>query len=357
MTLPLLATPLGLRTADLGDPRECGRIDAFVRAHSVATPFHLTAWQRAVAIGCGQRAHCLIAERANGAIAGILPLTEIRSMLFGRALVSSGFGVGGGILADTDDAIAPLARAGWSLAQKLGCPTMEMRGGPHPGDDWQVDDTTYLNFARPLAADDEAELAAIPRKHRAEVRKGLAADLEVVFARDDRAQSQHFAVYAESVRNLGTPVFPRKLFREALIHFGADSDIAVVLQQGVPVASVLTLYFGGTAYPYWGGGTFAARALRANERMYFALMSHARARGCTRFDFGRSKTGTGPAAYKHHWGFEGVPLRYFKRSADGQVARDVNPLNPRYQAKIARWKKLPLWIANRAGPMIAAGLG
>ncbi|MBY0519780.1 MAG: FemAB family PEP-CTERM system-associated protein [Sphingomonas sp.] len=357
MTLPLLTLPVGVRAADLRDPRECARIDAFVREQADATPFHLTAWQRAVASGCGQRAHCLVAERASGAITGVLPLTEIRSILFGRALVSSGFAVDGGVLADRPDAVAPLAQAGWALAERLGCPTMEMRGGPLLGPEWQVDETSYLSFARPLAADDEAELAAIPRKHRAEVRKGLAADLEVVFASDARAQRRHYAAYAESVRNLGTPVFPAKLFREVIAHFGANADIAVALQRGVPVASVLTLYFGGTAYPYWGGGSFAARGLRANERLYFALMSHARARGCTRFDFGRSKVGTGPAAYKHNWGFEGVPLRYFKRSAEGQPVRDVNPLNPRYQAKIERWKKLPLWIANRAGPLIARGLG
>lgn len=123
------------------------------------------------------------------------------------------------------------------------------------------------------------------------------------------------------------------------------------------MASVLTLYFNRTAYPYWGGGRFAARALRANERMYFAVMNSARARGCTRFDFGRSKLGTGPAAYKHNWGFEAEPLRYFKRLADGHAARDVNPLSPQYQAKIARWKRLPLWVANRVGPVIARGLG
>lgn len=357
MTLPLLAAPLGLRLADLGDAHERARIDAFVHAHAEATPFHLTAWQIAVARGCGQRAHCLMAERASGAIAGILPLTEIRSILFGRALVSSGFGVGGGILADCDDAVAALADAGWSLAQRLRCPTMELRGGPVPGADWTVDHETYAGFVRPLAADDEAELATIPRKHRAEVRKGLAADLTVEVGRDRRAQVQHYGVYAESVRNLGTPVFPARLFREVLIQFGGNADIHVVLQRGEPVASVLTIYFAGTAYPFWGGGSFAARALRANERMYFAVMSSARARGCTQFDFGRSKVGTGPAAYKQHWGFAPVPLHYFKRVAEGAPARDVNPLNPQYQAKIARWKKLPLWIANRAGPLIARGLG
>lgn len=357
MTYPLIGTPIGLRAADLADAREAARIDGFVRAHPEATPFHLPAWSLAVARGCGQRAHCLVAERANGSIAGILPLTEIRSMLFGRALVSSGFAVAGGILAEADEAVVALAEAGWALAQRLNCATLELRGGPVAGEGWTIDGTTYLGFARPLAADDEAELAQIPRKHRAEVRKGLAADLDIVVGSDGLALRRHYATYAESVRNLGTPVFPARLFREVVRAFGAEADILLVLHRGEAVAGVLSLYFNGTVFPYWGGGAYAARALRANERMYFALMGHARARGCARFDFGRSKAGTGPAAYKKHWGFEGAPLRYAKRAAPGAAPRDLNPLNPRYQAKIERWKTLPLWAANLIGPVIARGLG
>lgn len=357
MTLPLLSVPLGLRTADLADAVDRSRIGAFVRAHPDATPFHLPEWNEAVARGCGQRAYCLVAEQANGDIVGILPLTEIGSPLFGRALVSTGFGVGGGILATLGDAVPLLAEAGWALAERRRCPTMELRGGPIPATDWTVDDTSYLGFVRPLASDDVAELAAIPRKQRAEVRKALAAGMDIITGCHDNILKQHYSVYAESVRNLGTPVFPAGLFREVVQAFGDAADILVVRHRGLPVASVLSLYMNGTVYPYWGGGTQAARALRANDLMYFALMGHARARGCHRFDFGRSKAGTGPAAFKKNWGFAGQPLRYAKRAPAGQKPREINPLSPRYRLQVAAWRRLPLRIANLLGPVISRGLG
>jgi len=318
-------------------------ITAFVRAQPAATPFHLPAWSRAIERGCRQRAHYLIAER-DGAIAGVLPLTEMRSPLFGNALVSAGFAVDGGVLGEGGEALVAAACA-------LGLPSIELRGGAAPVG-WAVDDTTYLGFVRPLAADDEAELAAIPRKQRAEMRKALANELEVVTGGAERA-GEHYVVYAESVRNLGTPVFPRALFRAVLETM--DADVLTVRHRGRAVASVLSLYFNDIVYPYWGGGTAAARGLRANDRMYFALMSHARARGCTAFDFGRSKAGTGAAAFKKNWGFEGVPLAYAKWSEG--AAREINPLNPKYALTVRTWQRLPLPLANLLGPWISRGLG
>ena len=357
MNMPLSSALLGIRAIDLRDAGERARLDAFVRAHPEATPFHLPAWSVAVAEGCGQKSHTLVAERADGSLVGMVPLTEIRSPLFGKALVSNGFAVGGGILAEGEAAVQPLADAAWALAEKLGCPTLELRGVGGDGPEWLVDDHSYLGFTRPLAASDEQELAAIPRKQRAEVRKALENDLEVVTGRHEGDARQHYAVYAESVRNLGTPVFPAKLFRTVLREFDGSADILTIRQQGTPVASVLSLYFNGTVFPYWGGGTAAARGLRANDRMYFALMAHARSRDCARFDFGRSKVGTGAAAFKKNWGFQPIPLMYVKRVAAGGEPREINPLSPRYRLKVEAWKKLPLWVANRIGPHISRGLG
>ena len=167
----------------------------------------------------------------------------------------------------------------------------------------------------------------------------------------------HYHVYATSVRNLGTPVFPKSLFGDVLDAFGDDADLLTVRKDGVPLASVLSLYHRGVVMPYWGGGTAGARTWRANDMMYFALMRHARTRGCTAFDFGRSKTGTGAAAFKHNWGFEGEPLVYASKTIGGMAKRSVNPLDPKYSLQVKLWSKLPLALANRLGPMIARGLG
>ncbi len=332
-------------------PGDDEAIAAFLARSGAATPFHRPAWGQAVARGCRQVDHPLIAER-SGQVVGLCPLTQVHSPFFGRALVSSGFAVGGGILADDQTIGEALAAAIWQLAGRHACPTVELRGGYLP-EGWGRDAGTYLGFARPIAPDDEAELHAIPRKQRAEVRRALGFDLTVDMNDDDA----HYHVYATSVRNLGTPVFPRDLFRAVREAFGGDADILTVRHQGQPLASVLSLYDRGNVYPYWGGGTAAARTWRANDLMYFALMRHARARGCTRFDFGRSKVGTGPAAFKRNWGFEGVPLTYAWRAAPGHERRSINPLDAKFSRPVEIWRRLPLALANRLGPMIARGLG
>lgn len=332
--------------------------DAYVAAHPEATPFHGRAWCEAITQATGHRCHPLAARDASGAIVSLLPLHHIRSPLFGQALVASGFAVDGGMLADDAAAAKALADAAAALAASLGVPSVELRGGPQPdGAGWRREEGVYAGFARDLAADDEAELLAIPRKQRAEVRKALGGELTVTTGRDAAERRDHYSVYATSVRNLGTPVFPKKLFDAVLDTFAGDADILTVRAGGQPVASVLSLYWRGTVMPYWGGGTFDARRLRANEMMYFALMRHARERGCTRFDFGRSKLGSGPFAYKKNWGFEPRPLVYARWLAPGEKPRDTNPNSARYRLQVDLWKKLPLWAANRIGPLIARGLG
>jgi predicted N-acyltransferase len=185
----------------------------------------------------------------------------VTSPIFGRVLASTGFAVGGGVLVEEGIDPAPLFAALEDLAQQHKAPSAELRGGvlPESRQGWVVKNQSHAGFIRPLAASDEAELTAIPRKQRAEVRKGLANDFEVVTGSKDLA-AEHYHIYATSVRNLGTPVFPRALFRAVMERFGEDADILTVRHRGKAVASVLSLYHRGAVMPYWGGGTWEARA-------------------------------------------------------------------------------------------------
>lgn len=336
---------------DLDNTAACAAFDVAVAAHPAATPFHRTAWGRAIRDALGHQPHYLMAGEA------VLPLIALRSRLFGSALISNAFAVRGGPLAADPRAMDALDKAAWSLAEAQGLEVLEYRGTERLHPDWTAKAETYANFARPLAADSEANLKAIPRKQRAEVRRSLTMDLTVRVASDEKALRDHFAVYSESVRNLGTPVFPARLFAEILKQYGEDADILTVYHKDVPVASVLSVYDAETVYPYYGGGTAAARALRANDHMYWMLMEHAVQRGRRNFDFGRSKCDTGAFAFKKNWGFEPAPLIYEYRLAPGREMPDINPNNPKYKLMTEVWSRLPLWMANRIGPLVARALG
>lgn len=342
MNAPAPGLAVSVRAADLA--AEGPRIDAFVAEHPDGTIFHRPQWSRAVERGSGQRAHYLLAER-GGNLVGCLPLTLVRSRLFGNAAVSAGFATGGGILGEGAE---PLARAAWALDY----PGAELRGGPIP-EGWTASQGLYANFDRDLPADGEALLASIPRRQRTEVRKAIGFGLQVSSGSDRRHRDAHLRVYSESLRNLGTPAFPRALFDAALDEYGEEADIVVVWKDSRPLAALLNFYFKGAVQPYWGGGTYEARQWRANDLVYFEVMRRAIGRGCTRADFGRSKLGTGAWSRKRIWGFEETPLVYAVRGK----SRDLNPLDPRHRLKIAAWQKLPLFLANRIGPLVSRGIG
>jgi FemAB-related protein (PEP-CTERM system-associated) len=352
MNAPFPHPTLEIAIADCSAQAQADRIEAYV-AEMGGSLFQRPSWLNAVEAACGHKATGLIAERM-GVIIGWLPLSEVHSHIFGRALVSSGFGVGGGVLSEDQAVAEALGLAASEMAIRSACASVELRGGVIPAG-WDVTEESHANFIADLAEDDEAQLLAVPRKQRADVRKSLAADLEIGVGRSEADRAAHYSVYAESVRNLGTPVFPRGLF-DAMLDAFPDADILTVRHKGDAIASVLSFYHEGTVMPYWGGGLFAARGLKANERMYYELMLHARKRGMKKFDFGRSKTGSGPYRYKKNWGFEPEPMVYGSWSANPSAARNVDPTDSAYAKKIELWKKLPLGIANRIGPVIARGL-
>jgi len=347
---------MAVRIRDLDDGTAAAW-DRFVRARPEATFFHLSPWARVIREAFGHATHYALAEQ-DGAVVGVLPLARMRTRLFGDLLASTPFCVYGGAVAATREAAAALEAHAVALQARLGAPCLEFRRRAAPDPGWQGRAPLYFTFRKPIAisGDDVKDMERnIPRKQRAEVRKALKRGLAAVTDGDvDRLHR----IYAESVRNLGSPVFPRRYFRLLADAFPGEADVTTVLHEGRPVSAVLNFHFREEVLPYYGGGTRAARGLAANDLMYWEVMRRAgRERGATLFDFGRSKLGTGAFDFKRNWGFAPEELHYCYRLAEGATVPDNNPNNPKYRLMIAAWKRLPLAVANLVGPRLVRGLG
>jgi FemAB-related protein (PEP-CTERM system-associated) len=332
--------------------------DAFVAAHPEATFFHRAGWRRVIEAAFGHRTHYLLAER-DGAITGVLPLVQVRSLLFGNTLISVPFCVYGGPLAADRESFLRLVEAAAALLRRSRATALEFRPlAPLPDgwldDAWATRDDLYVTFRKPIAADDDANLKAIPRKQRAVVRKGIEGGLVAGAGQDVDVLHR---IYAESVRNLGTPVFSRRYFRLLAETFRDSMDVVTVRHGDDAVAAVMNFYWRDEVLPYYGGGTAAARQCHANDFMYWEVMRRAAGRGCRLFDYGRSKQGTGAFAFKKNWGFAPQPLAYRFLLAPGAAVPDHNPLNPKYRLFIAAWQRLPLPVANLIGPLVVRGVG
>jgi FemAB-related protein (PEP-CTERM system-associated) len=329
-----------------------GRWDEFVERCPEATFFHKAGWKTVLERAYGHPTLYLYAER-DGEIEGVLPLAQIKSLLFGNTLVSTPFCVYGGVVAANEEAEAALAEAACEHAQRLGVDALELRNRAPSNRQWLTKEL-YVTFRKEIDPDPEVNMKAIPRKQRAMVRKGIKAGL---VSEKDSGWQRLYRIYAESVRNLGTPVFPAKYFQILREVFGKECEVLMITHEGEDVAGVMSFYFRDEVLPYYGGSASQARSLKANDFMYWELMRQSGEQGIRVFDYGRSKEGTGAYSFKKNWGFVPEPLHYEYYLVKSDTVPEINPMNPKYQLFIKAWKKLPLPIANIVGPILAKNLG
>ncbi len=331
---------------------EHARWDAFVDACPCATFFHRAGWQTVIERAFGHKTWFMYAEQ-DGQLRAILPMAQIKSVLFGHTLSCLPFCVYGGIAATDPHAALALDHAAQQLAAKLRVDHLEYRHVTARHPEWPSK-TLYVTFRKPLQPDPDQNMLEIPRKQRAMVRKGISAGLH---SEIDQDVERFFCAYSASVHNLGTPVFSKKYFQILKQVFGQECELMTICLGRQTVCSVLSFYFRDQVLPYYGGGGSAARALAGNDFMYWELMRRACQRGYKVFDFGRSKIGTGAFDFKKNWGFAPTPLHYEYQLHRASAVPDHNPLNPRYQLLIKAWQKLPLSLANLLGPHIVRNLG
>lgn len=333
------------------------RWDAFVEAAPDGTFYHLSGWKRIFEDTLGHRTWYLFCEY-DGQIEAVLPLAQVRSLMFGNALISVPFLVYGGPLATSSATAEMLIGKAIELGRELDVDYVELRHRTAPktdqgSTDW-IDNCSYVTFRKRISPDPEENMLAIPRKQRAMIRKGIKAGLRA--EEDDNADRLHAALL-ECKRNLGTPFFGRDYLQAIKDEFRSRAEILTVTRQNSLVCSVMSFRFRDEILPYYGGGGRIARDYYGNDFMYWAVMEKACKNGVRIFDYGRSRENTGAYRFKKHWGFEPTRMHYQYHLVRAAEEPELSPSNPKFQLLINIWRRLPLPLAGKLGPPIARRLG
>ena len=323
--------------------------DAFVRDSAGWSHFHLYGWRGVIERSMGHDTHYLAARDASGRLEGVLPLVRVRSLVFGDYLVSMPFLNYGGPLGSAA-AVRALADAAVALADDAGCTLLELRSRHElplelPASHRKV--TVTL----PLApGDPDAVLASFKAKVRSQVRRPLKGNVTVTFGYDQL--DGFYAVFAEHMRDLGTPVLSRAWFEQIAATFEHSAWFACArMPDGTPVAGACGFRWGSEFEMTWASSLWAYSRVAPNMLLYWRFMERAAEQGLETFNFGRCTPGGGTHRFKMQWGSTDEPLWWYHRPADAR-ATTPNPDEGALSLGPKLWMKLPLAVANRLGPRI-----
>jgi FemAB-related protein (PEP-CTERM system-associated) len=312
------------------------------------------AWLGILRDGLGHTPYCL--EVANGErTRGLLPLAYVHSWLFGRFLVSLPYLNTAGVVADDEQTARLLISEAVKLADRLKVKYLELRHEHligHPNFTDKVNGKVHMRLPLPTTAGQLWD--GFDAKVRNQVRKAQKNALTTAWGREDLLR-EFYAVFSHNMRDLGTPVYGRSLFRAILHHLPGQAEFCVVRAGQQAVAAGLLLHGHGVSEVPSASSLREFNATNANMLLYWNLLQRAVERGQTVFDFGRSSPDSNTCKFKKQWGALPHPAEWQYYCRNGHVS-DARPNNPRFQRLIRLWRKLPLWLTRLLGPRIVRGI-
>jgi serine/alanine adding enzyme len=337
---------MNIRAASASDAQNW---DNFVELNPGCSNYHRWGWKQVIENSFHWRTLYLVAEDA-GRFCGILPLVWQKSALFGSFLTSMPFLNCGGVIAESQTAREALVAEAISIAKQKDVDYLELRHRENPGLDLPTK-THKVAMILPVQPSSEAMWASLPHKVRTDIRKPIKSGLEAAFGGPELLDV-FYDIFAKNMRDLGTPVYTRKLFSEILKAFPKHSHICVVRHQGKAVAVSFLSEYRGMIEALWSSSLYEFSSLKPNMFLYWSILCFAGQKGFRVFDFGRSSVGSGTHRFKKQWGAEEVPLHWVYWVPEGRALPEVNIENPRYKFAIRVWQKLPVAVTNLIGPSI-----
>ena len=314
-------------------------------------------YARALAATYGHPAVFLRATSVDGVLRGVLPLLLFAVPGREKRLLSLPFSDAAGMVADQPQAAGDLLREALALAARRDCAHLELRQYDDGAASWLQPEalpsgwsheayTFKIGLCRDLPASACTLWGRLPDKVRNQVRKARRHGATVRVGGSELL-ADFYAVFAENMRDLGSPVHDPRLFARLLGDPSLEAAVLVVDLGGRAAAAAVVFIHEGTMSNPWASSRRPLRPYCVNMLLYWAMLELAIARGCGVFDFGRSTADSPAHRFKGQWGAKTRPLSWHVFSRRGakwrpELERLADP----------RWQGLDLGQANLKGPLV-----
>jgi FemAB-related protein (PEP-CTERM system-associated) len=319
-----------------------------------ASTYFLADWALLARDVFRHRVFFIEARGAKGRLCGVLPVVQQKGLLGNFATSIPFFNYGGALASDSSVRAALMDRAR-ELAQHLGCAYLELRDVNPEASGWRVR-TDKVSMILQLPSTTEELSKRLGSKLRSQVKR---SEREAATVRTGGLEllGDFYRVFAANMRDLGTPVYPKRFFRAILGRFPTRTSILVIDHQGKASAAAFLVMDRDRAEIPWASCLAEAKPLGFNMKLYWEVLTFVISRGCTSFDFGRSTVDSGTYKFKKQWGAEPLQLHWYRwdRNAVPEAAGGMQDGSLMKRAT-AVWQRLPLPVANFLGPFISPGL-
>jgi len=326
------------------------RWNRYVERSEAASCYHHASWKTVVERSFGCPTYYLLSEDENKNVNGILPLAHVKSRLFGSFLVSLPYFDYVGICTEDTDVYQQLLQEAIRIARGEGAEHIELREA-RLLDNGLVMRSTKDSMQLQLPSTSEDLWRSLAAKVRSQIRRPEKEGMYARIGREDELDSFH-NVFCVNMRDLGTPVHSRLLFKNILAEFPGSTWICCVYKDKEPVAAGFLVGFKERLETPWASSLRRHNRYGPNMLLYWTVLKLACDKGFRFLDFGRSTPGEGTYRFKQQWGAKPVPLYWYYWMRNGGPPPELNPKNPKYRMAINIWKRLPVSLTRLLGPAI-----
>lgn len=323
--------------------------DDFVLQSPSASLYHLSTWKDLQEKTFRHPTYYLYAEQDHH-IVGVLPLVYVKSMIFGKTLVSMPFVNYGGIAAENDSARKQLLNAAIDIVKENHMGQLELRH-QEPCTLGLNRDQSKVSMLLDLPDSSGKLWSFFKSKLRSQVRKPIKAGFETRFGGNEMVKD-FYQVFAVNMRDLGSPVHGPKLFYNIMEFFPEQAKICVVYDHATPISAGFLIGHCDRLEIPWASSLRSYNRSAPNMLLYWKVLEYACDHGFKKFDFGRSTRNAGTYRFKAQWGAKPQQLYWDYWSYNSDKRKPVNHTSPGLARMVALWQKLPVGLTKLIGPMI-----